>query len=1012
MKKLLTMLMLLGVTLGAAATHWENTHENLRQGSTVIYANFTSNLTGDWREAYVTYWELAAFIDGECRWTSNAWKETEEGDKYYQIEVPGNYDNNDDAGKEITFKVYNTYDGTEYDLHPSETLTFGREKTYGVPSGPRITLALNAVNPASVAIQNFQVEVGQTVTLKDYLTYEPEDADLPLNITWTIGGNNPNCATIDNEAGTLTGVRVGLNIPLTYQAGDKSNSTYRKSGTFDVIQHATAINILQDEYTIYMNTQPRELAMIMRNMSQNPAYQLDPRSSTDVVEWEIDPEYIGVDAEGMATPIKATHNDYTEICPFITKTDGTKLYPADGKKIKIYIKVAVESMTFNWPNEDITFKANVGDDIYNRLASFVSFEPTDATDQTFSINPYSDNTEDYLTIGDASVKAIAKGATLIQIQPNDPNASDSFAAVPVEIFDPLKSVVITEPTLTFDSSDDLNDMVIPMITDNIVIPDGRNDDVQEGTITIAGVALEAEGGVTMDGVRIYEVTSESLTKGTSTVTVVMSWNTYDNYDGTDESIEPAEGQPQTFQIVVTTMLQNLTFEIAYNESDPTSGTITLIPEPEDADIDGVTFSLHYEAWSYGDCDWEDLLNIEEVADGNGLVFAFKADLPGDYYVTAFDNKGNQYYGSEAGNLLNIPTKVSLATGWQWKSNNWCDATTMPETDEGGIETSALWNLFGGTTDLIEARTQFTLLYNDPKWGYYGSMLDGNAIMQNQMFKANMKNARESYLYFGYPAEDLGVNLEAGWNWVGSPYFYDRLVENALHDNSDLPDGMVIISKDGGSIEYDAAEGKWQGDLTTIKHGEGYVIYNPTVEPITLSLSNEIHGMLKGNDVAPARAARQSVWSYDHSRFASNMTMVAVMPQLGDADHYSIGAFVDGECRGEGRFINGRAYITVHTDGGEQVSLQLYDTMTGEFFDIDQTFRSQTRMGSVKAPVQLSSNAVVTGVKNIENGKLNIESYDLGGRHVNNSQSSILNSQLKKGLTIQRRSDGSVKKVVK
>ena len=767
MKKLLTMLMLLGVTLGAAATHWENTHENLPQGSTVIYANFTSNLTGDWREAYVSYWELAAFIDGECRWTPNAWKENEAGDdKYYEIEVPGNYDNIDDAGKEITFKVYNTYDGTEYDLRPSETLTFGAEKTYGVPSGPRITLALYAVNPTTVAIQNFEVEVGQTVTLKDYLTYEPADANLPLNITWTVGGNNAICATIDNEAGTLTGVRVGFNLPLTYQAGDKNNSTYRKSGTFNVIQHATAIDILQDEYTVYLNSD-RGLQLFMTNTGNERAYELDPTTSTDLVEWEYDSEYIQLDQEGMYMPVKATHNDYTEIRPFITKTDGTKLYPADGKTIKIYIKVAVENFYFNWP-EETTFKANVGDDIYSHLAQFIVFEPEDATDQSFQINSGSDNTEEYLTIGEESVEAIAKGITSIWIQPNDDNG-DYGTVVNVEIFDPLKSVEITEETLTFDSSNDLNDEVIPTITQNIVIPDGREEDVQDGTITIDGEALEAEGGITLDGVQIYEITSESLTKGSSTVTVVMSWNTYDNYDGTDATITRAEGEAQTFEIVVITMLQGLEFEIAYNESDPTSGTITLIPVPEDADIDDTTFSVEYEDWTY--YDWDNVISFEEKPDGNGMVFTFSAELPGEFWVQASDNNGHQYSDNEEEDCyLHIPAKVSLASGWQWKSNNYGEATAIPDTEDGDITSSALWNLFGGTDDLIEARTQFTLLYNDPKWGYYGSMVEENsygwydAIMQNQMYKANMENARESYLYNGYITESGYVNLEPGWNW--------------------------------------------------------------------------------------------------------------------------------------------------------------------------------------------------------------------------------------------------------
>jgi hypothetical protein len=148
---------------------------------------------------------------------------------------------------------------------------------------------------------------------------------------------------------------------------------------------------------------------------------------------------------------------------------------------------------------------------------------------------------------------------------------------------------------------------------------------------------------------------------------------------------------------------------------------------------------------------------------------------------------------------------------------------------------------------------------------------------------------------------------------------------------------------------------------------------------------------------------RSVWHYDHTQFAGNMTMVASLADVENPEDYTIGAFVGNECRGEGSFDRGLAFITVHTDGGEEVTFRLHNELTGEYFDIDQTVTSTMRLGSVKAPVQLTSSNVVTGIATVECSAFSAESYDLNGRAVNGHA---------KGITIHKMQDGTMKKVVR
>ena len=86
-----------------------------------------------------------------------------------------------------------------------------------------------------------------------------------------------------------------------------------------------------------------------------------------------------------------------------------------------------------------------------------------------------------------------------------------------------------------------------------------------------------------------------------------------------------------------------------------------------------------------------------------------------------------------------------------------------------------------------------------------------------------------------------------------------------------------------------------------------------------------------------------------------------------------------------------------------MTFRLHNELTDEYFDIDQTVVSRMRIGSVKAPMQLTSNSVVTGIATVGRSASNVESYDLNGRAVDGNA---------KGITIRKMQDGTVKKVVR
>ena len=388
--------------------------------------------------------------------------------------------------------------------------------------------------------------------------------------------------------------------------------------------------------------------------------------------------------------------------------------------------------------------------------------------------------------------------------------------------------------------------------------------------------------------------------------------------------------------------------------------------------------------------WDPGNGVEMTDNGDG-TYDFTANLPGHYMF--YDPSDFEDYSE-----YEVPMKVNFANGWQWKSNPYGNL----------YEPSEMEDFFGD--NLEEVRTWQDLLIHDPSWGYFGTLYD-NGLGQDVMYKVKMNGAQTSYIYNGHNDIFYQQELAPGWNWIGSPFFYNRLLENAVsNEGAPLPTGLVIASKADGSAEWDGTQ--WVGDLTAIKKGEGYLVFNPATddEEVILDLTFEQYGGMPpgdedaGNGSNGAPRHFTSPWQYDHTQFASNMTMVATVKDVTDDDRFSIGAFVKDECRGEGRFINGLAFITVHGNGGEQVTLKLYDNYTGEYYDIAQTVTSQTRLGSVSNPVSLFTTTVVTAITEIA-VETDIQGtiYDANGRQLDT---------LQRGLNIVRLPDGTVRKVVR
>lgn len=341
-----------------------------------------------------------------------------------------------------------------------------------------------------------------------------------------------------------------------------------------------------------------------------------------------------------------------------------------------------------------------------------------------------------------------------------------------------------------------------------------------------------------------------------------------------------------------------------------------------------------------------------------------------------------YNQLSAWTTVSIQQRVNINEGWHW-------FTLF--AGQGDITLEGISEGFG---EVQEIRSQTELLYNDPNYGFFGEL---KGISWLDTYKINVKTGQTiNYLIPGidnYMQDEVTKYYGPGWNWSGFPYCFNHSVSQ-IFANSELADGTRIVSKNDGFTELNS--GKWAGTLQTIKAGEGYLVYYPGSSNVSVILPAE--GLLEKVNNVPSikRASAQNIWNYDASRFANNMTIIARSDEELDADRYSIGAFVAGECRGEGKIIDGRIFITVHGENGEKVNFKLHDNLTGEYRDLAERVDFADMRGTFKSPMHLDTDGSAGIQDVISDSEIDPEAeiYTISGQRVNSQN-------LAKGIYIVR-----------
>lgn len=878
---------------------------------------------------------LGAFIGDECRAVATPVKKTTgEGATavttyIYTLRVAvKDGENNQTVNFALKCSDLNGYTVTEYTL--SETVTVNAsDGTINYPSDP-FTIHFTPVTSVSLP-ETITINKGDKVTLTNELILSPEGANLPDEITWEYGNS---AEFIKVENGVLEGLKVtsgaylGMNSFYT-PSGEKSAYT-----NVVVNQPITGLEVSQDypDGTITVNINDgATLTQMLSNI-----ITVTPEDATEQVTW------IPSDEEAI---VKQTEETTSEVL-WVPSKVGTYTMTATcdaGLKVNVtvIIRQPVEELTTNY--DAITVA--LGDEVKQYLPYTFQYSPADATDPMSGISysvaePVEGMSPVLQTNDDGTITAIAEGEATVHISHSDiPNSIISLTVQVIKLpteqdfsvsMDPLAIEVPKDQITTFDITDILKGNIKTGPYNWTDLTWAENSGESDAILSITN------GGVTASDQYLTQAYGSTRFEGTMT-------NQVCGFDD-EGSFTPNKEHVFTigFGVNIIEGLSSISFEaIAIGCEDTYQLTITTVPagyplEDVTFDIPALTVDGTQEA--------SPLFTLTRVEGTN--TWTLDPMLVGEGRLTATAG------GYNATQPVKITQHINAEAGWNWVSlyAGVIDESVMPKY----------------LVNAQEIRSQGDLVYNDPEYGFFGTLtsLDGSSC-----YKIDVKDDLAlDYLVDNtslYTNNSTDVTLRPGWNWFNNPCCKSHPFLEIFGKVMSLPVGSQVVAQNG-FMTFAEEDGMplWQGTLESLNAGQGYLIYNAGEIEVQFSINPDRY-LSVYEPAAGAKAFDNTLrpeLTYNYRQFADNMTIIARLSEKVEDGQYSIWAFVGDECRGEGKMINGRFFITVNGKNREAVTFKLFDTTTGEFISLDETVSFTKTMGTYAQPLMF--NGAVTGIRDI------------------------------------------------
>ncbi len=343
------------------------------------------------------------------------------------------------------------------------------------------------------------------------------------------------------------------------------------------------------------------------------------------------------------------------------------------------------------------------------------------------------------------------------------------------------------------------------------------------------------------------------------------------------------------------------------------------------------------------------------------------------------------YGCEDGNPVVLTAgggetqNISLHAGWNWIS------TCLDLSATGGdvntcVTASSPWS----NADLIKSPETRRFCNYDAASDLFTGTLTNFHFSQMYM----LYTAQENIMQISgerLAADSMSVRVRGDGQWSVMPCLFDEPVSvtKAFADYYDYAVQGDLI-KGHNSFAYFSEDKKWEGDLTVLRPGEGYLFRR------IASGSKDIKFYRQSTSSAPQR-----VWSgtsdtrsaFSNPYASANMTMIVRIEGL-DAGTQRLDVYVDNELSASATplLIDNEPlyFLTIQSDKRGAIRFETEGVaLTPEEGNI--FYSADSHAGSLKAPVRLHVQEDNRPYKIIENDHVviirNNEKYDVTGKEL-------------------------------
>lgn len=295
-------------------------------------------------------------------------------------------------------------------------------------------------------------------------------------------------------------------------------------------------------------------------------------------------------------------------------------------------------------------------------------------------------------------------------------------------------------------------------------------------------------------------------------------------------------------------------------------------------------------------------------------------------------------------------QIPLAKGWNWVSHNQYNNLTSDQLQINNVD---------------RVKTQDGEISRGSNSGFTGHIDDVNATEAFKVYTNAAGNlSLGGVMYNPYLAP---VSLTSGWNWIGYPLEMPMSVDNAF-SLMESEVGDCVVNLDGGYALYDGDN--WIGTLETLTPGQGYLFKSASDKELTYNL------ITASSTESNVSTQNEHPWTVDKHAYPDVMCVTA---DLYDKDvrttagEYLVGAFVDGECRGVGCYVDNTIFLSVYGDKNVEVQLKAMNMQSSEVLDITEkiTFKADV-VGTLSAPYSLHLQVPV-GISNVKADELRAKS---------------------------------------